>query len=296
MIPPLSVAPRFPDCVDWQKMRTVAVWTAFVLAYSSSPFVASIRYIDPISAQSGNTGDIAEKRVDLTEPTCEELRAMWRYTKRQSRAAKTTTGYSLYPDPFSYNVWKSYSERAKPPVNYRGRFTGRPRNRAGGSAPIYGKMVHKAPAGSRLRNGMRQSLRPFDKIQHSYGTINSYPPSSRRRLSTLRTKGGGSSLSQVPQAGSFQYLKELLRARARELQEQHKSDELAEKTSTFKDSMDDDRPFNIQQSRKYFLKPTLQIPSKVNYGFGQGRYSSNVPNIGQAWSRNVPQSREYLLR
>ncbi|CAK9817202.1 hypothetical protein ANTQUA_LOCUS9280 [Anthophora quadrimaculata] len=293
MIPPLSVAPRFPDCVDWQKMRAVAVWTAFVLAYSSSPFVASIRYIDPISAQSGNTGDIAEKRVDLTEPTCEELRAMWRYTKRQSRAAKTTTGYSLYPDPFSYNVWKSYPERAKPPVNYRGRFTGRPRNRAGGSAPIYGKMVHKAPAGSRLRNGMRQSLRPFDKIQHSYGTINSYPPSSRRRLNTLRMKGGSSSLSQVPQAGSFQHLKELLRAR---IQEQHKTDELVEKTPTFKDSMDDDRPFNIQQSRKYFLNPTLQIPSKINYGFGQGRYSSNVPNIGQAWSRNIPQSREYLLR
>lgn len=102
-------------------MRTVAVWTAFVLAYSSSPFVAGIRYIDPISPQSGNTGDIAEKRVDLTEPTCEELRAMWRYTKRQSRAAKTTTGYSLYPDPFSYNVWKSYPERPKSLHTHRGK-------------------------------------------------------------------------------------------------------------------------------------------------------------------------------
>lgn len=101
-------------------MRTVAVWTAFVLAYSSTPFVTGIRYIDPISAQSGNTGDIAEKRVDLTEPTCEELRAMWRYTKRQSRAAKTTTGYSLYPDPFSYNVWKPF-EYSKPNLNYRGK-------------------------------------------------------------------------------------------------------------------------------------------------------------------------------
>lgn len=102
-------------------MRTVAVWTAFVLAYSSSPFVAGIRYIDPISPQSGNTGDIAEKRVDLTEPTCEELRAMWRNTKRQSRAAKTTTGYSLYPNPFSFKAWKSYSERSKPPLNYLGK-------------------------------------------------------------------------------------------------------------------------------------------------------------------------------
>ncbi|XP_043514952.1 uncharacterized protein LOC122531246 [Frieseomelitta varia] len=274
-------------------MRAVAVWTAFVLAYSSSPFVTGIRYIDPISPQSGNTGDIAEKRVDLTEPTCEELRAMWRNTKRQSRAAKTTT---FYPDPFSFKLWKPYSERSKPPLNYVGKYTGRPRNRAGGSAPIYGRMVHKAPAGSRLRNGMRHSPRPFDKIPLSIGTINSYSPSSRR-VSSFRTVGGGSPhLAQVPQAGSFQYLKELLRAeRARELQEQHKA-ELAEKTATFKGTVDNEHFFNVQQSRKQFLKPALRIPTKANYEFGQGRYTPNVQNIGQVWARSGPQSREYLLR
>ncbi|KAK9300386.1 hypothetical protein QLX08_006922 [Tetragonisca angustula] len=278
-------------------MRAVAVWTAFVLAYSSSPFVAGIRYIDPISPQSGNTGDIAEKRVDLTEPTCEELRAMWRNTKRQSRAAKTTTEYSFYPDPFSIKVWKSYSERSKPPLNYLGRYTGRPRNRAGGSAPIYGRMVHKAPAGSRLRNGMRHSPRPFDKIPLFIGTLNSYSPSSRGS-SSFRTVGGGSPhLAQVPQAGSFQYLKELLRAeRARELQEQHKAEELAEKTSTFKGTADNEHSFNVQQSRKKFLKPALRIPTKANYEYGQGRYTPNVQNIGQVWARSGPQSREYLLR
>lgn len=99
-----------------------------------------------------------------------------------------------------------------------GKFAGRARNRAG--APIYGRMVHKAPAGSRLRNGMRQSLRPLDKIPRFYGTINSYPPSPRRRITSFRSMGGGSPpLSQVPQAGSFDHLKELLHAeRARELQ------------------------------------------------------------------------------
>ncbi|XP_034192095.2 uncharacterized protein LOC117609626 [Osmia lignaria lignaria] len=274
-------------------MRAVAVWTAFMLAYSNSPFAFGIRYIDPISAQSGNSGDIAEKRVDLTEPTCEELRAMWRYTKRQSRAAKTTTGYSLYPDPFSYNVWKSYSERTKPPLSYRGRFTGRPRNRAGGNAPIYGRMVHKAPAGSRLRNGMRHSPRPFDKIPRLYGTVNSYPPSSRTRMTSYRAAGGGSPpLSQVPQAGKFQQLMELLQAeRAREVQEQRKAD----KTSIFKDAMNDDQFLNMQHSRKQFAKPTVRIPTEINYDFGEGRYTSNVPNIGQIWSRSEPESREYML-
>lgn len=102
-------------------MRTVAVWTAFVLAYSSSPLVAGVRYIDPISAQSGNTGDIAEKRPDQNEPTCKELKAVWRYTKRQSRATKATTGYSLYPDPFTFNLWKSYFERPKQQLNRQGK-------------------------------------------------------------------------------------------------------------------------------------------------------------------------------
>ncbi|XP_076390233.1 uncharacterized protein LOC100875466 [Megachile rotundata] len=265
-------------------MRTVTIWTVFVLAYSNSPFVFGIRYIDPISAQSGNS-DITEKRVDLTEPTCEELRAMWRYTKRQSRAAETTPGYSLYPDPFAYNMWKSYSDRTKPPLGYRGRFTGRPRNRAGGSAPIYGRMVHKAPAGSRLRNGMRHSLRPYDKIPHLYGTINSYPPSSRRRVTSFRAVGGGSPpLSQVPQAGSFQRLKELLRAeRARELQEQYQANQLTDKPSIFKDVRDNDQLLHMQHSRKQFVKPTVRNPTEINYDMGQTRYTSNVPNIGQAW-------------
>ncbi|XP_076229682.1 uncharacterized protein LOC116434085 [Nomia melanderi] len=288
VIAALSVAPRFPDCVDWQKMHTVAVWTAFVLAYSSSPLVAGTRYIDPISTQSGNTGEIGEKRVDLSEPTCEELRAMWRYTKRQSRAAKTT-GYSFYPDPFSYDMWKPYPESAKPPLNYRGRA----RNRAGGSAPIYGRMVHKAPAGSRFRNGMRHSLRPLEKIPAFYGTINPYSPSTRRRVNKLRTMGSPP-LPSVPQAGSFQLLKEMLRdERARELQEQHKAEKMAERASGFEDSMDNEYQLQMQQHWKQFPNPGSRIPTKSNYVIG--RYASNVPNVGQAWSRSGPQSREYML-
>lgn len=81
-------------------MRSAAVCIAFVLTYTSGSFVAGLRYIDP---QVGSNGDIGDKRLDLTEPSCDELRAMWRYTKRQSRAAKTTNGYSMYP--FNPNIW-----------------------------------------------------------------------------------------------------------------------------------------------------------------------------------------------
>lgn len=48
-----------------------------------------------------------------TEPSCEELKAMWRFSKRQSRAAEITNEIPTYRDPFSYNVWESYYPRSR---------------------------------------------------------------------------------------------------------------------------------------------------------------------------------------
>jgi len=99
-------------------MRAAAVCIALVLACTSESFIAGTRYIDP---QAASSGDIGDKRVDLTEPSCDELRAMWRYTKRQSRAAKTTNGYSMYP-PFYSNLWHgvAFPDRTKFSMGYRG--------------------------------------------------------------------------------------------------------------------------------------------------------------------------------
>lgn len=59
----------------------------------------------------------------------------------------------------------------------------------------------------------------FEEVTRMYGTINRQPPDSRRPQYNFRVGGGGSSISHVPQAGSFQHLKELIRTeRARELQ------------------------------------------------------------------------------
>ncbi|XP_076292573.1 uncharacterized protein LOC143214907 [Lasioglossum baleicum] len=267
----LSVARRFPDCVDWQKMHTVAVWTVFVLAFSSSPLATGIRFIDPISTQSGITGDVGEKCVHLTEPTCEELRAMWRYTKRQSSAA-------------NFNMRESYSDGAEPSVNYR---VGA-RNRAGGSTPIYGKVVHKVPGETRLRNGMRHLQRSHGKYQPYYGEVKPW----MSRPTNFRTMG---SASQVPQAGRFEHLKKLLLAdRARELQKQHNAEEMAAKTTGYEYTTDDEDQVQLHQHRKQLFNPILQIATKPHDELGL--YAYNMPNIGPTWSRSVPQSREYVLR
>jgi hypothetical protein len=43
--------------------------------------------------------------LNLHEPSCEELRAMWQFSKRQSRASEITNEIPTYHDPFTYNVW-----------------------------------------------------------------------------------------------------------------------------------------------------------------------------------------------
>ncbi|KAL0108322.1 hypothetical protein PUN28_015095 [Cardiocondyla obscurior] len=278
-------------------MRSAAVCIAFVLTYTSGSFVAGLRYIDP---QAGSGGDIGDKRLDLAEPSCDELRAMWRYTKRQSRAAKTTNGYPMYPYP---NIWPRtamFPDRIKLSREYtRGRHGGRPRSRAAGGAPIYGRMVHKAPAGSRWRNAMRgpSRLRVVEDLSRHFGTVNTgpYAPNNNRRFRV----GGGIS-AQVPQSGSFEALKNLIQAeRARELQEQHLAEEMAAKSAAYRDGKDltsEEQLLNRQQSRKQFSNPLplLEMTPKVNYDYNQRRYN-NPPNIGQAWSRSGPLSREYML-
>ncbi|XP_018362325.1 PREDICTED: uncharacterized protein LOC108760722 [Trachymyrmex cornetzi] len=290
-------------------MRSAAVCIAFVLTYTSGSFVAGLRYIDP---QAGSNGDIGNKRLDLTEPSCDELRAMWRYTKRQIRAAKSTNGYPMYP--FNSNLWprtavfpdriklsRGYTRDIVAPTRLKlrekleGRHGGRPRSRAAGSAPIYGRMVHKAPAGSRWRNAMRgpSRMRLIEDLSRHFGTVNTGPFKPNQE-----TKFRGATPS-VPQSGRFETLKNLIQAeRARELQEQHIAEEIKEKASGFrgnKDLINEEQLLSRQQLRKQFSNPLppLEMTPKVNYDYNQRRYN-NPPNIGQAWSRSGPLSREYM--
>lgn len=62
--------------------------------------------------RDGGGGEIIETShsnvLNSHEPSCEELRAMWRFSKRQSRAAEITNEIPTYRDPFAYNVWEPY--------------------------------------------------------------------------------------------------------------------------------------------------------------------------------------------
>ncbi|KAJ8983306.1 hypothetical protein NQ317_010844 [Molorchus minor] len=56
----------------------------------------------------GSNEVVSSKNGVAAEPTCEELKAMWRFSKRQSRAAEITNEIPMYRDPFADNVWEPY--------------------------------------------------------------------------------------------------------------------------------------------------------------------------------------------
>ncbi len=62
------------------------------------------------SKRPASGGEIVMKStsLNLNEPSCEELRAMWQFSKRQSRASEITNEIPTYHDPFRMNVWDPY--------------------------------------------------------------------------------------------------------------------------------------------------------------------------------------------
>ncbi|KAG5898998.1 hypothetical protein JTB14_001524 [Gonioctena quinquepunctata] len=168
----------------------------------------------------------------IAEPTCEELKAMWRFSKRQSRAAEITNEIPMYRDPFVDNVWEPYFATSR---SIGGQRISRHRSR-----PIYGRIIHD-PSYLKVHNPT-QRHKAFEEVARLYGM----PPQSepRRKITTFRLPGGRhrSALGFPPQQGSFQHLKELIKTeRARELQQQRASEEAAARAAALKDLANENR-------------------------------------------------------
>lgn len=161
------------------------------------------------------------------EPSCEELRAMWRFSKRQSRAAEITNEIPTYRDPFAFNIWEEY---ARPRSAGRGRF-GRPL--------IYGRVIHN-PQRARTPENSAERNRVFQDVLRAFDS-SGYPATGiPRRKTSFRVRGGNVGMRDMPmhnsQFGSFQHLKQLIRnEKARELHEQRMSEEAAARAAALKD-------------------------------------------------------------
>lgn len=155
--------------------------------------------------------------VDMSkEPTCDELRAMWRFSKRQSRAAEGNNEVPIFKDPFAFNVWED-------PASMRS---------VGGSKMrrpfVYGRLVHNVVARPRIADSPER-IRAFEEVARLFGTTGHIPKDlNGRRPTSIRLVGGRDRLNWPGPGGSFQHLKALIQVeRARELREQKMAEENA---------------------------------------------------------------------
>lgn len=161
------------------------------------------------------------------EPTCEELRAMWRFSRRQSRAAEITNEIPTYRDPFAYNVWEQYPKVRS--VLGMFRTPVRPWSR-----PIYGRIVQHAP--SNHPRVIPPESRAYDEVlKYVDNTKPEEEPRRRPSTPTYRLSGGQVPPNRLSRTGSFQHLKELIWAeRAKELHQQRMLEEAAAKSAAEK--------------------------------------------------------------
>ncbi|KAH8272478.1 hypothetical protein KR044_008943, partial [Drosophila immigrans] len=195
------------------------------------------------------------------EPSCEQLRAMWIFSKRQSRAAEITNEIPTYRDPFTYNVWE--------PLYSNSRLFGSLRmgSRERARSPVFGRVVSREPIipqrgeggfeqrqrlvidGNILNPGQTRlyssEVRPITTTSASQSSSSLSPSSSStRRTSKNRYMGvpnnsgdnlNGSQNSAAVQ-GSFQKLKELIwTERAKELTQQRRTEEMAARAAVLKE-------------------------------------------------------------
>ncbi|XP_017130851.1 LOW QUALITY PROTEIN: uncharacterized protein LOC108148347 [Drosophila elegans] len=203
---------------------------------------------------SGGVRTVGEVFVPKTfslnsqEPTCEQLRAMWIFSKRQSRAAEITNEIPTYRDPFTYNVWE--------PLFLNSRMLGSLRMGAKERArsPVFGRVVNREPnTPQRIPFEHHQRLVEFGSSgpgasQSRYYGAETRPQtgasSSSRRSSKNRYMGvpngtrtnAKESQNAVAIQGSFQKLKELIwTERAKELTEQRRDEELEARAAALKE-------------------------------------------------------------
>ncbi|KAL1492598.1 hypothetical protein ABEB36_010837 [Hypothenemus hampei] len=183
-------------------------------------FVSLLIYWGIISLANGlpggkgfrSGGEVAKSDIQ-PEPTCEELKAMWRFSKRQSRAAELTNELPMYPDPFAENIWQPFYATS----------------RSIGGRRLPGKF-------GTVTYSPKAKISPEHLIPYlQYGTQFNQP--IRRPTPSFRLSGGGHLIAGYPpQSGSFNHLKEIIKTeRARELQQQRLAEESVARAAALKE-------------------------------------------------------------
>ncbi|KAH8385442.1 hypothetical protein KR009_008141 [Drosophila setifemur] len=264
--------------------------------------------------------------LNSQEPSCEQLRAMWIFSKRQSRAAEITNEIPTYRDPFTYNVWE--------PLYFNSRLLGsvRMNARERPRSPVFGRVVNREPTiHQRMPFEQHQKYAEFESGGSGLSQPRSYGAemrpqnglsSSSRRSSKNRymgmPNGTGTNTKESQNAvaiqGSFQKLKELIwTERAKELTQQRRDEELAARAAALKEIANGKNiqsSYNPQSGSSYdsVLMDENRSPDGNSYQYSgvnrmpilgeqilqSDKFNKNVPRTGnRATTRrigNVPSS------
>ncbi|XP_055384439.1 bromodomain-containing protein DDB_G0270170 [Condylostylus longicornis] len=205
------------------------------------------------SSNSPGSGEVMNPRSLplIGEPTCEELRAMWRFSKRQSRASEITNEIPTYRDPFTYNVWLPYYPTTRSLAGPRMVPKYRDPN-----LPVFGRVVNEPLTNQMTRFGSGAvRSRP-----HIYGDQRNAEFSIQGRRGQFRSGGGPSvgpgSNYLTTHHGKFRELKELvLTERAKELAQQRRNEEMAARAAVLKEIANGQRFINMQRPSYHVSSP-----------------------------------------
>lgn len=216
----------------WIKTNLFLVLLCLVLYSDALPQTTSQTYsrkgkFDKLEETVGQEEAEKDARPANGEPTCKELRMMWQFSKRQSRAPEITNEIPTYRDPFAVNIWDDYA---------------RPRSAGRVKLPHPRKVVFGKIMGAPPKTPER--IKAFQDIVANRELLSNREPP--RKMHYHRHSGGGLAGLQSLSSGSFQHLKELIRnERARELQEQRMSDDANKDPSKYPYGRVNDSPPSV---------------------------------------------------
>lgn len=148
------------------------------------------------------------------EPSCEQLREMWRQSKRHSRAAEATNEIPQYADPFARAASLHYARQRQHHQGFSGAEpTLRPRQER--RPVVYGRL-HSSPPSLDGQEVVDRPPRPFDVLRKLSRTESADGSSSDGQQSgrsgvVLYGEEDRSPFPKSPAKGSLQHLRELVR-------------------------------------------------------------------------------------
>lgn len=183
-------------------------------AGSSSSIGGSGEYVPDAGPWASSSMDGGGK-----EPSCEQLREMWRQSKRHSRAAEATNEIPQYADPFARAAALHYGRQRQQQLGFSGAEpTLRPRQER--RPVVYGRL-HSSPPSSSSLDGQEvvdRPPRPFDVLRKlsrtesaDGGSSSDGQNSGARSGVVLYGEEDRSPFPKSPAKGSLQHLRELVR-------------------------------------------------------------------------------------